>query len=280
MYNETLKKLIGNAIFKRDMVKKDFFRYFVLSILAGIYIGIAIFLVFSIGAPLYADGSPMTKTLLGVTFSVGLILIVFAGAELFTGNTMCMSIASLSGEISWSDTAIVWLVCFAGNLVGGILFAGILKISGLLNNSLLIDYINYYASIKMNLTVIELFFRGILCNMMVCLALWMCSRTKEDTAKLILIFWCLFAFVSSGFEHSVANMSFLAMALFAEPTIDITWLGYLKNLTYVTLGNIVGGALCVGWVYWYISGSKKIESKTKTTQKKPFSIKNPFKKKM
>lgn len=277
MYNETLKKLIANAVFKRNMVKKDFMRYFVLSMLAGIYVGIAIFLVFSIGAPLYADGLAITKTLIGSTFSIGLTLVVFAGAELFTGNIMCMFVGFLSGEVRWSDTAIVWLVCFLGNLVGGILFVGVLKISGLLNNIELINYINYYASLKMNLTAIELFFRGILCNMIVCLALWMCSRTKEDTAKLIIIFWCLFAFVSSGFEHSVANMSLLVMSLISEPTIDITWLGYLKNLTYVTLGNIVGGALCVGGVYWYISGSKSIAYKTNTTEKKSFDIKKIFK---
>lgn len=255
MYNETLKKMISNAVFKTDMAKKDFLRYFVLSILAGIYIAIAMFFVFSIAAPFHVAGSPSVKLLLGVGFAVGLTIVVFAGSELFTGNVMYMTIGSLSGETSISDLGLVWIICFIGNLAGGLLFALFLKLAGLLDNEIINECITYYASTKMNASIIQLFFRGILCNMMVCLSLWMCARTKEDTAKLILIFWCLFAFVSSGFEHSVANMSFLAMALFTQHSAEISLIGYCKNLVYVTLGNIVGGAF-IGGVYWYVSNYK------------------------
>lgn len=254
MYNETLKKMIANAIFKKDMVKTNLLRYFMLSILAGIYIGVAMFFVFAIAAPFYSQGSAAVKLLLGVGFAVGLTLVVFAGAELFTGNVMYMSVGLLSGETNWSDLGCVWLVCFLGNLVGSIIFALSLKCAGLLDNPQTAECISYYAASKVNASAIQLFFKGILCNMMVCLSLWMCSRTKEDTAKLILIFWCLFAFVSSGFEHSVANMSFLTMSLLTSHSVDVTLITSLKNLIYVTLGNIVGGAF-IGLVYWYISGS-------------------------
>ncbi len=264
MYDETLKKMINNALFKKKMIKEDFARYFVLAMLAGAYIGIAMFFIFAIAAPFHEVGAPGAKALLGGTFAVGLTLVVFAGAELFTGTTMYMTIGKLSGETTFKDMFTVWGVCFLGNLAGSLLLAFILKMTGLLDNPTTAEYITEYVGGKMNATPVQLFFKGLLCNVMVCLALWMCARTKEDTAKLILIFWCLFVFVGSGFEHSVANMSFMAMGLFvdytealAENLSRISWLLYVKNLVFVTLGNIVGGGLCVGGVYWFVSGSKK-----------------------
>ncbi len=263
MFNETLKKMISNAIFKKEMIKKDFPRYFVMAMLAGIYVGMAMFFVLSIAAPFHAVGSPATKMIIGANFTVGLTLVIFAGAELFTGTTMYMTVGALAGETTWKDALVVWSVCFLGNLVGGLLLVGVLKLSGLLDNKVTLDYINYYAHNKMNASEIQLFFRAILCNIMVCLCIWMCSRTKEDIAKLIIIFLALFAFVSSGYEHCVANMSLLAMSLVSEHGPDITIVGYIKNLTYVTLGNIVGGGFCVGAVYWYVSGphTDKLQNK-------------------
>lgn len=264
MYDETLKKMINNGLFKKKMIKEDFARYFVLAMLAGVYIGIAMFFIFAIAAPFHEVEAPGAKALLGAGFAVGLTLVVFAGAELFTGTTMYMTIGKLSGETDFKDMFTVWSVCFLGNLAGSLLIALVLKGSGLLDNPTTAEYITAYCGGKMNATGLQLFFKGLLCNMMVCLALWMCARTKEDTAKLILIFWCLFVFVGSGFEHSVANMSFLAMGLLTAPTEalatnieKISWLLYVRNLFFVTLGNIVGGGLCVGGVYWFVSGSKK-----------------------
>jgi nitrite transporter NirC len=94
--------------------------------------------------------------------------------------------------------------------------------------------------------------------MLVCLAIWMSTRAKEDTAKLLLIFWCLFAFIGAGFEHSIANMTLLGMALFLphDPSV-ISWAGFANNLIPVTLGNIVGGAIMIGAMYWYVSDDKK-----------------------
>jgi nitrite transporter NirC len=106
------------------------------------------------------------------------------------------------------------------------------------------------ASAKMNLGAWELFVRGILCNWLVCLAVWMAVKMKNEAAKLIMIFWCLFAFIGSGFEHCVANMTLLSMGLLIPHGAEISLTGLGHNLTWVTLGNIVGGALFVGMTYW------------------------------
>ena len=114
------------------------------------------------------------------------------------------------------------------------------------------DFVLKVSAAKMGAPVTELFFRGLLCNVLVTLAVWMAARAKDETAKLVLIFWCLFAFIGAGFEHSVANMTLLAMALFVphEPGL-VSWMGFAHNLVPVTLGNLVGGAVFVAGSYWF-----------------------------
>src|ERR1051325_10707813 len=118
----------------------------------------------------------------------------------------------------------------------------------------------------MSLPFFAAFARGILANWLVCLAVWCAMRTTSDVAKLVLIFWCLFAFIGAGFEHSIANMTLLALALFQSHGETITWMGYLQNLVPVTLGNIVGGAIMVGGLYWF---SSPLKSASPTTASEP-----------
>ena len=110
----------------------------------------------------------------------------------------------------------------------------------------------------MGAPLLELFFRAILCNALVCLAVWMGMRAKDETARLLLIFWCLFAFIGAGFEHSVANMTLLSIGLFLphDPHL-VSWAGFARNLVVVTAGNIVGGALCIGLPYWYVAQGQR-----------------------
>ena len=110
------------------------------------------------------------------------------------------------------------------------------------------------AAAKMNAPAAELFARAILCNWLVCLAIWTSARMTGDAAKCIAIFWCLFAFIGSGFEHSVANMTLLSIALLGNHPDNVTWIGMLHNLVWVSLGNIVSGAGIVGVGYWAASG--------------------------
>jgi nitrite transporter NirC len=112
------------------------------------------------------------------------------------------------------------------------------------------SFVESVAAAKMQLPFEAAFARGILANWLVCLAVWCAARTSNDVAKLGLIFWCLFAFIGAGFEHSIANMTLLAIALFQPHGEAVSWAGYVQNLLPVTLGNIVGGAFFVGGLYW------------------------------
>ena len=113
---------------------------------------------------------------------------------------------------------------------------------------------------KMSLPVSELFFRGLFCNILVCLAVWCSFRCKDDVSKLIMIFWCLFIFITCGFEHSVANMTLLTIALLAPGTSAVSVSGYIYNIGIVTLGNMVGGILFVAIPYYLISKNKKVSN--------------------
>ncbi len=117
--------------------------------------------------------------------------------------------------------------------------------------------LNLHAAAKMNGSAIELLARAILCNWLVCLALWMAGRTSNDAAKCIVIFWCLFAFIASGFEHSVANMTLFSVALLGEHPESVSLAGMAHNLVWVTLGNLISGSLFMGVAYWLYSGGNK-----------------------
>lgn len=252
MYLEAVEKFAQTAVDKSSFLKSSFSKYFLLSALAGIYIGFGMILIFSIGAPFAADASPAVKILMGASFGIALSLVIFAGSELFTGNNMTMVIGNLSGKVSIGDTATIWAVSWLGNLFGSLLIAFVMAKSGLISKDPWASFISGISAAKMNAPFLELFIREILCNMLVCLAVWTSARAKEDTAKLILIWWCLFGFIGSGFEHCVANMSLLGMGAFLGVNPAVSWGGYVANLIPATLGNIVGGAL-LGSVYWYCS---------------------------
>lgn len=253
MLEETIDKISEVAKSKAEILNASPSRYFILAMLAGMYVGFGIMLIFSIGAPLNAEHAAGTKALMGASFAVALSLVIFAGSELFTGNNMVMTIASLSRRISWFNTLKIWVVSWVGNLAGSLLLAYILLQSGLVSKSPVQDFILQVSAAKMGAPFSELFFRGILCNILVCLAVWLALKLKDDTAKLILIFWCLFAFIGAGFEHSVANMTLLGVGLLLPHAETISWIGFFHNLIPVTLGNIIGGAVFVGGAYWYIA---------------------------
>jgi len=231
-------------------------RYVVMSMLAGSYIGLGIALIFAIGAPLSKAGSPFLKPVMGASFGVALTLVIFAGSELFTGNAMVLTLGALTGRSSWKQLGSVWGLSYIGNLLGCLGLAWILAQSGVFGADPQKGFIETTAAAKMHLDFGAAFARGILANWLVCLAVWCSMRTKSDVAKLVIIFWCLFAFVGAGFEHSIANMALLALALFQPHADTISWLGYVQNLVPVTLGNIVGGGLFVAGAYWFTSSAK------------------------
>ncbi len=251
MYLDTVDQFAEIAHEKSDFLKRSPLGFWISAMMAGAFIGLGIILIFSIGS----DADPGYRALvMGASFGVALTLVVFAGADLFTGHTMFMPMGMLRGRVGWSDLAASWTVSWLGNLAGAGLLAIVFIAGGggamLHSKSGLLMTV---AAAKMGAPALALFCRAVLCNWLVCLALWMSQRTTSDAAKCIVIFWCLFAFIGSGFEHSVANMTLLGVALLAEHPETISLAGLFHNLLWVTLGNIVSGALIMGAGYWAIS---------------------------
>jgi len=246
----TISAASKTAEIKVERLEGSLIRYLILAILAGAYVGFGIALILSVGAPFKAAGSPAVKIIMGVSFGIALSLVIFAGSELFTGNNMFLMIGVLNKTNKWTQMIKLWFWSYIGNLIGSVIFAWIIIQTGILGHSPQADLLQGITSAKMNAPLWNLFWKGILCNWLVCLAIWTSARTKNDAAKLILIFWCLFAFISCGFEHSVANMTVLSLGLLNPHPDSISILGMVRNLIPVTLGNIVGGALFVGGAYW------------------------------
>lgn len=166
--------------------------------------------------------------------------------------------STLAGRTTVRDTLKNWGLVFLGNLIGAVLLSLLIVGSGLFKTATPEHLLFVVSAKKMAAPVSELFFRGILCNWLVCLAIWMAARSKEDIAKLVLIWWCLYAFIASGYEHSVANMTLLSLSwLLPNHPDTITLAGWMHNMIPVTLGNIIGGALFVGMAYWFVSPVRK-----------------------
>ncbi|MNI37707.1 Nitrite transporter NirC [compost metagenome] len=254
MYTQIVETIVDSAVKKKEQMKESLLRYTIAAVLAGAYVGIGIILIFTLGAPLAALKSPFQSLVMGGSFGIALTLVIFAGSELFTGNNMFFTMSTLAGKTTVNDTLKNWSIVFIGNLLGALVLSLLVLGAGLFKD-IPADHLLFTAAAKkMNLPVMELFFRGILCNWLVCLAIWMSIKAKEEVAKLILIWWCLFAFIASGYEHSVANMTLLSMAtLLPNHPETISIAGWLHNMIPVTLGNIVGGGLFVGMAYWVMS---------------------------
>jgi len=250
---ETIDKFADVAAARARLLRDNPAGFFLSAMMAGVYVGLGIILIFSLGAEV--DPS-MRRLVMGASFGIALTLVIFAGSDLFTGLTMSMTHGWLRGRTSLGDLGRVWGVSWLGNFAGAVLVAVLFAAAGggaiLYGKSTLLFDV---ATLKMTAPPLALFARGILCNWLVCLAVWMSMRMTGDAAKCIAIFWCLFAFIASGYEHSVANMTVLVMALLgnAPPTVTIGGLAY--NLLWVTLGNIVSGAGFMGLGYWLVARS-------------------------
>ena len=254
MFKDEYQAMTTGSLGKYNLFKNNPFGYFVSSMTAGAFIGVGVLLAFTVGGLL--TGQPYAKIMMAATFSVALSLVIMAGAELFTGNNMVLAAGVLRKEISAADMIKIWVFCWVGNLVGSVLIACIYIATGLASGDVgqcMADA----AAAKMTAPAVALFARGILCNFLVCLAVWCGFRAKSDSGKLIMIFWCILAFFCCGFEHSVANMTLLTIGLFIQSMNDaISVGGYFFNLCLVTLGNIVGGALFVAVPYHIVSKEK------------------------
>lgn len=253
MYNEELNAVMQAARSKTSFLRKNPVGYFVSSILAGAFIGFGILLIFTIGGLLH--GQPYAKVVMGASFGVALSLVIISGSELFTGNNFVMAAGFLGKKVSLGNVIYLWIVCWIGNLVGSMLLALAFHGAGL-DVGDVGKFIAATSAAKMSLPFLPLFLRGVLCNILVCVAVWCGFRCKSDSGKLIMIFWCLFAFITSGFEHSVANMTLLTISLLSPFGSAVSFSGFAYNLATVSLGNIVGGVLFVA-VPYFLTARKK-----------------------
>jgi formate/nitrite transporter len=252
---ETVRAVVENG--RRVLVQSPL-RTLVLSLLAGFYIGFGAQLatVVTQDAATFA-GRGIASLLGGSVFSLGLMLVVVCGAELFTGNSLLAS-SALHGEISWVKLLENWGIVILGNLAGSLFFAWLMFESRLWMNGTIADNALRIAEVKCHLPFAAALVRGILCNWLVCLAVFMATAARDVTGKILACYMPIMAFVASGFEHSIANMYFIpaGLLLAAEKGVQIPGLSwtnfFLDNLLPVTLGNIIGGVLFVAFAYWYI----------------------------
>lgn len=253
MFDNDLEKMAFAAEKKIKAMNHCLSGYLVLSALAGAYLGFGIVLIFSVGAPLAGTQfAPFMKLIMGASFGVALSLVIFSGAELFTGNNMVFAVGKLKSRVGFSAIIKLFALCFIGNLLGSIFFSWLVVQGGSLSTEAQALVVKV-AGMKMALGAGEAFFRGILCNWLVCLAVWIANRNGDETAKLIMVFWCLFAFIGSGYEHSIANQSLMSLALLLPHGPEVSLTGFIHNQVFVTLGNMVGGGVMVGMAYVFSS---------------------------
>jgi len=253
MYQTVIDQFADTATTKARAIRENPIGFLIASAMAGAYVGLAIVLIFSLGQLVDPAMRPLV---MGLSFGIALTLIIFAGGELFTGHTMIMSLGLMKGSVTPADVGRSWAFTWGGNLLGSVVVAAIFVLGGggqILKEGA--DFIQTAATAKMSAAPLALLARGILCNWLVCLAIWSSARAKDDAAKCIIIFWCLFAFIASGYEHSVANMTVFAIALLGKHPETVTLAGAAYNLFWVTLGNIIAGVVFMAGGYFLANGT-------------------------
>ncbi len=253
MLYEDVQKFSNAAAGKIKLLNEHFGKYFLRAIMAGFFIAVAMIYsnvignVFSVSDEL----KPWGKFIGALVFSIAVLLIVFIGSELFTGNNLIMAFGAFDKRVSWGDAGKVWLVSYIGNFVGCVIFSLIFVGAGASGTK------DYFASIiggKLSIPIPEMFFRAVLCNFFVCLAVACGTKLKSEAAKFCMICICISGFVVSGFEHCVANMAIFTTSLCLVDGVSV--LDMLKNLVVVTLGNMVGGAILLAMPLRFMSNDK------------------------
>jgi nitrite transporter NirC len=260
MFSENVQALADQAVAKLAAQKRSLLSHFVRSMMAGMYVGAAIVLIFTVGSFLPRE---CRKLLMGVCFGGALTIVIFAGSELFTGSNLVLTLGVWTRKATWRDLLANWGWTYLGNLTGSVLLAFMVIRSGVMNAEPVKSFVLDLVQTKMTLPEEQLFWRAVLANWMVCLGVWMAARIKDEMARIVMIWWCMFTFITCAYEHSIANMCGLMLGLLLphESFAGITWGGYAYNLGWATLGNIVGGALFVAGMYWL--GSPKIRDQVK-----------------
>lgn len=244
--------LSKGALKKEGLYDYSKSKYIVASIIAGFFIGLGS-LTMSLSNFIFADISfPIVKFVNGFVFSLALSLVMVCGAELFTGNVLFFTMGAADGKVNLSKGILICVLSYIGNFIGAVVLS-VIFLGADTSSSPVVESVVKLASAKASLPFGQLFFKGILCNIMVCLGILGWNKLSNEAAKLIMVFWVILPFVSLGFEHSVANMTCFVISKIVSS--DFTYAMIIHNLIPVTLGNIVGGAL-VAISYYYVEKRK------------------------
>ncbi len=243
----------------KNKTSARWYKTLVLAVLAGAFIAFGAALSTAAASGRSGMDAALVK---GAVFPVGLILVVVCGAELFTGNNLLL-LPALNRDIKPSAMFENWGIVYGGNLIGGVLIAVLVVFGGVMGDAdgSIVQACIATAANKCNMDFGSILLRGILCNMLVCLAVWASTACKNHGEKILAVYLPVFAFVVLGFEHSVANMYYLSAGLITGARFGITVaglnIGYaLLNLLAATLGNMIGGCL-IATAYWLANKEKK-----------------------
>jgi len=248
MFTDTINKCAATAERIKDTAQGNPLAFWIGCLMAGAYVGLGIILIFTLGNLVEPALRPLV---MGATFGIALTLVIIAGAELYTGHTMFLTFGVKTGKLSTGLAGGILATSWIGNLLGSVLVAWLFFQAG--GGQLLPEassLLHKVALAKTQATIGVLIAKGMLCNWLVCLAIWMCQRV-EGAAKFIAIWWCLLAFIASGYEHSIANMTIFALSWFGAHGADYNLSGIGYNLLWVTLGNTLSGVVFMGLGYWY-----------------------------
>lgn len=253
METEALLKVEQLALKKYGVYKHNRMHYIARAMLASMFIGFGVIVAFKTGNFFYMEQSPFAYPMAAITFGAAIILISYGGGDLFTGNTFYYTYAALNKKLKWREVIKLWVFSYTGNILGACAFALLIYLTGLFAdasvNTFLLDVVEH----KMNYSTIQLFFRAILCNWLVCLAFFVPMFLQGDGAKMFAMMLFVFCFFISGYEHSIANMCTFAIALVLEHSEAVSWAGVFHNLIPVTIGNLIGGGVLMGVMYNYVN---------------------------
>ena len=253
MEKEALSQIEDLARKRLFIHQSSSFNYLLRAILASLFIGFGVIVAFKAGNFFYAEHSPFAYPVAAFTFGVAIILIYYGGGDLFTGDTFYYTYAAIRRQMEWRDVGRLWLYSYVGNLTGAILFALLINATGLFKDPSVNGFLISVAQGKTQVSTYELFFRGILCNWLVCLAFFLPYRAKGDGPKMFIMVFLVFCFFISGYEHSIANFVTFSISIATEHPDAVTIDGILHNIIPVTIGNLIGGTLCMASMFHYLN---------------------------
>ncbi|WP_159880972.1 formate/nitrite transporter family protein [Paenibacillus puerhi] len=253
MEQKSLLKVEQLALKKQKIYQQSLVRYLSRSALASMFIGFGVIVAFRTGGFFYLEHSPFTYPMAALTFGAAIILISYGGGDLFTGNTFYFTYAALRRKIRWPQATRLLATSYIGNILGAVVFAGLIYMTGLFRDNSVNGFLLSVVEKKMQAPVLELFFRAILCNWLVCLAFFIPMSFRNDGAKMFAMMLFVFCFFISGYEHSIANMCTFAIALVLHHPGTISFEGVVYNLIPVTIGNFIGGSVLMAVMYHYVN---------------------------